>query len=135
MCRHRLGALAYVVEFRAQSSPVKRVLFYPEFTDEEFEAQVNCRSTTGGQKSPNSSPKWSVPKVQCHKGVLCYVWGHMYVHVCLCVNTQSWIYPPCLQRADLYGGRDSLFCYKSAKLTIRSNLIHSLVVKDLKFQN
>jgi len=57
------------------------------------------------------------------------------MHVCLCVNTQSWIYPPRLQRADLYGGRDSLFCYKSAKLTIRSNLIHSLVVKDLKFQN
>lgn len=138
MCRHRLGAKAYVVEFRAQSSPVKGVLFYPQFTDDKFEAQVtHCRGTTGGQKSPNSSPNWSVPKVQRSQGVLCVTCGGTCVgmHVCLCVNTQSWIYPPHLPQADLHGGRDSLFCFKSAKLTVRSNLMHSLAVKDLKFQH
>ena len=138
MCGHRLGALAYVVEFRAQSSPVNEVMFYSQFTDEEFEAQVtHWRGTTGGQRSQNSSPKWSAPKVQRPQGVLCVTCRGTCVcmHMCLCVNTQGWIYPPRFQRADLQGGRDSLFCFKSAKLTICSNLMHSLAVKDFKFQN
>lgn len=81
------------------------------------------------------SPKSNVPKEFYVLHVGAHVCACVCVHVCLCVNTQGWIYPPNFQRADLQGGRDSLFCFKSAKLTIRSNLMHSLAVKDFKFQN
>lgn len=156
MCRHKPGALICVFEFRVDSNPMKEEVFTPNVWIKNWKLR-SCTwwGKAGGQASQNSSPNWFVStaraptgvrtthsSVRCSKGVFCtvcigvHVWVCMYECMRACVRTTgTWIYLPCLQRPHLHGGGASFFLFSICKNNICFNLIHSLVVKDVKFQH